>query len=67
MFRGLAGLVASGVESSLTGLSTPCSRNDVISHIERIRDRQTSCLCNSMGALLRQIVHPPRSLADTKK
>ena len=64
---GATRLVTNGVASALTGLSTRRSRNDVISHIEKTRERQASHLCESLGALLNNIIHHPRSLADNAK
>jgi len=64
---GATRLITNGVASALTGLSTRRSCNDVISHIEKTRERQGSHLCESLGVLLNNIVHPPRSLADTAK
>ena len=61
--------VARAVSSVVGGMdgTRRRSRGDVLSHIERSRDRQASRLCNSLGEILNNIVHPPRTLLDIAK
>ena len=62
-----SGIVARGVGAAISGMNSRRSRNDVISHIERSRERQAVNLCNSLGGILNSIVHPPRTLSDIAK
>ena len=40
------------------------TRGNVISHIERSRDRQASRLCKSLGSILNGNVNPPCKILD---
>ena len=57
-------LVADGVGAVVAGMNGRWSRGDIISHIDRSRDQQASRLCESLGSILHNIVHPPRTVAD---
>ena len=45
--------------------STSC--RDVLLHIERSRDRQAIRLIESLGLILNNIVHPPRTIVDISR
>ena len=64
---GAVGPTARGVSSASGGMTGRRTRGDVISHIERSRDRQASRLCESLGSILHSIVHPPCTLSDIAK
>ena len=66
---GAVGPVATAVTSVIGGCNRTSrrTRGDVLSHIERSRDRQASQLCSSLGDILNNIVHPPRTLSDIAK
>ena len=64
----VAGLVSSGVTAAIEGISGGRrTRRDVISHIERTRDRQATRLVESLGMLLNNIVHPPRTIVEISR
>ena len=44
--------------------STRLSRGDLLSHIERSRDRQSAGIAEALGSVLSTIVNPPRTLRD---
>ena len=57
-------MVADGAGAVVAGINGRRSRGDIISHIDRSRDQQARRLCESLGAILNNIVHPPRTVAD---
>ena len=70
---GAVGLVANVVTAAVEGISgrrfhrevegisSRRSRRDVLSHIEHSRDRKATRLYESLGMILNNIVHPPRT------
>ena len=64
----VAALVSNGVTAAIEGISGGRrTRRDVISHIERTRDRQATRLVESLGMLLNNIVHPPRTIVEISR
>ena len=76
---GAVGLVANGVTAAVEeisgwrsrreveGISSRRSRRDVLSYIEHICDQQATRLCESLGMILNNIFHPPRTIVDIAK
>ena len=64
---GTFGPAARGASLAIGGTTGRRTRGDVISHIDRSRDRQATRLCESLGSILNSIVHPPRTLSDIAK
>ena len=63
----VARLVSNGVGAAVAGISGRRTRRDVLSHIERSRDRQATRLVESLGQILNNIVHPPRTILDISR
>ena len=56
--------IISAVVAGTSSASPRVNRRDLLSHIERSRNRQSAGIAEALGSVLNTIVNPPRTLRD---